>query len=301
MGEAYILGVDIGGTKIRMGLVNRSCTLHHLEVFSSQKVFAEGEPLAQLLCRILTYRQKYLGSGLPAAVAMGFPSSLDRTQRKVLNTPNIKPLQNIAVSDYLEPKLGIPVYLSKDVNLLLLHDIWKLGLPEQENIIGIYVGTGLGNAISIHGNLLIGRDGAATDMGHIPLRHNRLVCGCGNVGCAETLASGSYLRAIQAEHYPDTPIEELFSRHGGDALLQDFIVHLSLPIATEITLIGPDHMILGGGVIHMKDFPLKKLAEQVRQHTRKPYPAEAVRFLISSEGEENGVIGAAIFGWKSLG
>ncbi len=123
MGEAYILGVDIGGTKIRMGLVNRSCTLHHLEVFSSQKVFAEGEPLAQLLCRILTYCQKYLGSGLPAAVAMGFPSSLDRTQRKVLNTPNIKPLQNIAVSDYLEPKLGIPVYLSKDVNLLLLHDM----------------------------------------------------------------------------------------------------------------------------------------------------------------------------------
>ena len=94
-------------------------------------------------------------------VSLGFPSTIDRTRRHVLSTPNIPGLNDISVADFLEEKLQIPVFLERDVNLLLLHDLDRFGLLGEKTVIGIYFGTGIGNGIYINGRLLYGRNGVA--------------------------------------------------------------------------------------------------------------------------------------------
>ena len=80
--------------------------------------------------------------------------------------------------------------------------------------------------------------------------------------------------------------------------LKNQVEAMAVPVATEINILDPDYVILGGGLLQMRDFPLHLLKENIHKHTRKPYPAENLRFLYSNANQENGVIGAGIYGWK---
>lgn len=293
-----ILGMDIGGTHLRLGMVDHHHHLKHFAILPTQQVFGNDAPVAALTNSIRTYCRNDPARH-PDAVALGFPSTIDRQRRKVISTPNISALQNLAISDELEEILGIPVYVNRDVNFLLLHDIKALSLTDKPVVLGIYIGTGVGNAISIDGKLLAGKNGAAGELGHIPLYGHHGYCGCGNKGCAETISAGKYLEQLRKEQFPDTPISELFSRHGKTRVMENFIETLSLPIATEINIFDPDSVVLGGGVLQMSDFPLTLLQDRIRKHTRRPY-GESTEIHHSQPGQENGVIGAGIYGLKRL-
>jgi allose kinase len=82
--------------------------------------------------------------------------------------------------------------------------------------------------------------------------------------------------------------------------LEQFIDYLSIPIATEITLLDPECIILGGGVIHMEGFPRKMLEDHIYTRVRKPFPANNMSIFYSHQTQENGVIGAGIYGFRRL-
>jgi hypothetical protein len=94
----------------------------------------------------------------------------------------------------------------------------------------VYVGTGLGNAICIGGQLARGDHGVAGELGHIPVPGKTDVCSCGNIGCAENYVSGKALARIRNEQFPDTPIAELFLRHQASQSLESFISSLAMTI-----------------------------------------------------------------------
>ena len=155
-----ILCLDIGGTNCRIGLVDRENRLYGQRMTGTgalaEKGFMEG--LAEL---IRGYAAQYREQFQIRGVSLGFPYPIDRTRRHVLSTPNIPGLNDISVADFLEEKLQIPVFLERDVNLLLLHDLDRFGLLGEKTVIGIYFGTGIGNGIYINGRLLYGRNGVA--------------------------------------------------------------------------------------------------------------------------------------------
>ena len=192
----------------------------------------------------------------------------------------------------LEQHLLVPVFLERDVNLIYEHDRMQLKLSPEGIGIGIYFGTGIGNAIFIDGQPLVGRDGCAGEIGHIPVIGREDICGCGNSGCTECYASGTRLIAIQKAHFPDTPIIDIFTRHRDAAIISDFIDAMACVVAAEVNILNPEHVVLGGGLISMAGFPRALLEERIRIHLRKPFPAGSIQIFYASETQKGGVLGA---------
>lgn len=295
-----ILGMDIGGTFIRMGLIDESINLTGFSFLKTANPDGSGATIDGIIEYIKKYCAENLNGKLPTAVSMGFPSTIDKERKVVLSTPNIPGIQNVPVVDIIEQVLGIPAFINRDVNFLFLYDIQRIQVEEKGVLLGFYIGTGFGNTISVDGKLLLGKNGVAAELGHIPVLGSQLICNCGNLGCIENYASGKYLAEMAAEHFPQTPIEQLFVAQAGHAKLDEFIDYLSIPIATEITLLDPECIILGGGIIHMDGFPRDKLEERLHVRVRKPYPANNMNIQYSHQTQENGVVGAGIYGFRRL-
>ena len=161
--------------------------------------------------------------------------------------------------------------------------------------IGIYIGTGVGNAIFINGKPLAGKDGAAGELGHIPMIGGKEQCGCGNLGCSECYASGWKLVQIKDKCFPETTMDELFVKHSNSHILREYVDAIACVACSEINILNPDSIIFGGGVINMKGFPKELLEERLYVHARKPYPAENLDIKYSVDKPDNGVKGAIIF------
>ena len=136
---------------------------------------------------------------------MGFPATVDRTRRKVLSAPNIPGLpDDLPICQILEEALGLPVFLERDVNLLLAYDLQDLKLPRNDTIIGVYFGTGIGNSIYIGGRFHNGANGVAGELGHIPRLGQETLCGCGNACCIEPLGGGRRLSQLCETEFAGT-------------------------------------------------------------------------------------------------
>lgn len=296
-----ILGMDIGGTNIRAGILNQQNQLEHFHMESSVSLFGPHADPVRVLCEFIRrYGAQYLEGALPDAISIGFPSTINKQRTVVLSTPNLADFNNIEVVGPMEGALQIPVFINRDVNLIMLSDMSENALDPRGIIVGCYFGTGLGNAVCIHGELLAGKNGVAAELGHVPLYGVQRLCGCGNVGCMETIASGYYLEELNREQYPGQEIGEIFTRHAGDDIIRSYIDGLAMPIAMEVNIFDPDYVILGGGVLQMPDFPRELLLECVHRYARKPHPDQNLEIVFSSGKQESGVIGAGMYAREML-
>lgn len=159
----------------------------------------------------------------------------------------------------------------------------------------MYFGTGIGNVIYINGEFLLGKDGIAGEIGHIPIIGGNFTCGCGNIGCAECYASGRRLVELRESYFSKTEIRDLFSKHGSTEILLEYIDNIACVAATEINILNPHYVILGGGVIGMEDFPKNYLIERIHKHINKTIANNNLGIYFSENHRESGVRGALYF------
>ena len=292
MQKKYILGIDIGGTNFRIGMVSDTYEVEEFKIKRSA-VLQDGDFIKNLIQEIKEYLDKY--SDQIEAVGIGFPSCVSKDKKFVYSTPNMKSLDNINITDKLSEEIKIPVYINKDVNFLILNDIEKNKIEKDKVTLGFYIGTGFGNAIYINGKTLEGKNGVAGELGHIPVLGSVDKCSCGNTGCIEIYASGKSLQKILKEKFINDNIEEVFTKHNNDEIIKQYIETLAIPIATEINIFDPDYIIIAGGVPMMKAFPVEYLKECVYKHARKPYPANNLNIIYSKHDQKSGVLGAAYY------
>lgn len=295
---AYTLGIDIGGTNFRIGLVSQGGEVCHF-VKKSSEAFRGGDAVLRLNHEIEAYFNEYGGKKETVAAAIGVPSMVSKDKKTIHSTPNLKAFDHIHFGDTLEKQLGFPVYLDRDVNFLLQNDMKQLGLT-QGIVLGFYVGTGFGNAIYMNGGFYSGKNGAAGELGHIPLYGLNETCTCGSIACAEVRCSGRYLERLVEQEFPDIPVRRIFMEAGEDPRIQKFVEDLAIPIATEINILDPDHAVLSGGVLLMQDFPKERLLDAIRRYCRKPYPASNLSLLFSRHTQESGVLGAGAFAHNKI-
>lgn len=297
--DDYIIGIDIGGTYFRIGIQYRDGAFGGFAVESSSILGKNDRQLENLTDYIRKYMEKY-GTGKLLAISIGFPSAVSKDKKMVFQSPNLVGFNDVNIGDLLGAAFGVPVFVDNDVNNLLIYEIVERNLENSGIVIGIYYGTGLGNAICINGDILEGKHGTAGELGHIPVLGKTDACGCGNLGCMEMYASGKKLVEIQRRHFPATEIKDVFQCHGEEPVIQEFVETLSIPIAVEMNILDPDYIIVGGGVAGMEGFPRDALEKFVYQHARKPYPAEDFRILYASGSRQSGVKGAAYNAYKRL-
>lgn len=293
-----IVGVDIGGTYLRIGMVDGDLHLSSFQKLKADRVLNESSFSKSLADFLRSYIAEQNAAGLTvSAVSLGVPSVVDLKKRRVISSPNIPGFDNLPLADFLESRLAVPVYMDRDVNMIFRYDQLRLRLPKTGIGIGCYFGTGIGNAVSIDGRLLVGKDGMACELGHVPVMGRRGLCGCGNRGCSENYASGRSVRALQKRFYADLSIGEMFRLHGQDDRVQSLIDNMAVVVATEINIFNPHYLILGGGVILTKGFPREALTEKIMLHTRRPRKTAVLTgpaVYFSGNADQGGVIGAAI-------
>lgn len=298
--DNYTIGIDIGGTNFRIGLVSEKGEIHSFEKKSSN-MFDGGDVVETLKTELTEYIAKNGSNKRIKAAAIGIPSIVSKDKKTIYSTPNLKGFDNIYFGDRLSNAIGFPVFIDRDVNFLLQNDVKKLALDTENKIIcGFYVGTGYGNAILMNGKFLAGKNGAAGELGHIPLYGIEEECNCKNPGCSEVRCSGKRLEYLVKKHFPDTAIGDVFREHRENPVLLDYVRDLALPAATEINILDPDYIILAGGVLYMDCFPKDILVDEIHRRTRKPYPERTLDIRFSEHTQQSGVYGSGCFAHSQI-
>lgn len=294
----FVLAMDIGGTNTRIGLVDKEGELFQYSRFPTLD-WAMERPLEKLINLIDAYFHEQALNGI-RALSLGFPSAVDKTRRILISTPAIPSLDGMSIADRLENHFSIPIFIDRDVVMLLMHAAEVLSIPQQGITLGFFIGTGIGNVIYMNGRVFNGAHGIAGELGHIPLPGRNEHCGCGGRGCAELYAAGRALTALRDRYFPGEAIENLFTAHGKSEPVTSYVETLSQVLAIEIIILDPDCVLLGGGVIQMQGFPVNELIMKIKSRLRNQEIAEKIRWLTAPDSQRAGVIGAGIYAFKHL-
>jgi glucokinase len=308
--ENVYASVDLGGTKLACAFATADGTIQ----FREQKPTQAHEGPEAVISRIAELTQELASKygQPPTALGIGIPGLVDRQQGITRFLPNL-PTQwrDVPVRDMLEPVIGCPVYLLNDVRTATLGEL-TYGHGKTANTMAFFaIGTGIGGGVAVDGKLRLGLLGAAGELGHQTIIPDGSLCGCGNRGCLETLASGPaitgqgiwLMRSGRAPVLYDlvggdaakvTPKEMAQAATAGDESVRDVLVraatYLGIGVANVVTILHPDLIILGGSVANIGEL----LFDTVRQTVKKRvgmFPTENIRILPSLLGVNAGTLG----------
>ena len=286
-----IIGIDIGGTNFRIGALDKNNNIVNFKKISVNDIFKSGDALKDIENII---RNNFDVNQIEG-IGIGVPGTLDLNRTTIVQVPNVKGMDNLDAKDYFEKTFNVPVYLERDVNMLIQYDMYRYHIENKGVIVAIYYGTGIGNSIMINGSLYLGKDGAAGELGHIPVDSSDEICGCGNLGCVEALAGGKYLAKICTEKFNDIHISDIFVKYSEHPLIKQFVDRMAMALATEINILNPHKIIIGGAIVNMKGFNKDYYLSKLKEHTRKPYPCNNLDLVFSSDDEMAGVMGSCLY------
>ncbi len=257
----------------------------------------------------------------PAAVGIGVPGLADLQAGVTKFLPNL-PTQwrNVPVRGTLSPLVDCPVYLLNDVRMATLGELTfghgrELDAPTMAFFA---LGTGIGGGIVVEGKLRLGPLGAAGELGHQTVVPDGPMCGCGNRGCVEALASGPAItaegvRLVKIGQAPKlhelvdgdlgaiTTKEMAQAADAGEVAIRGAIVraaqYLGIGVANVITALHPDLIVLGGGVAQIGDLLFDTVRETVRERVRM-FPTDDIRIVPSLLGPQAGPLGGIALAMK---
>ena len=278
-----VIGVDIGGTRTRVGAVVGGKILARRE-FPTQGIGEVRSAIAEILDEV--------GWKKPEAIGVGAPAPLDMRQGRILHAPNLPHWNGVNVVEELRRTFDCPVYLGNDANCAAVGELaygWK-----AQDFLYVTWSTGIGGGIVAGGRVVWGATGQAGEIGHIPVRLNGPRCHCGKYGCLEALAGGAALRTRAQERLGEPlSAKELVERaRGGEpaslALVEEACEALGQGLAIAAELLEPEMIILGGGLTAAWDFLGPKVLSALERLSRVRPRVELTRL-----GDDVGLLGAA--------
>ena len=314
------LGIDVGGTKILAGVFNGG---NEILGRSKRKTRGHGDPQAVLRRIVKTAREAIEASeaDLKAIRSIGIcvPGPIQPDEGLVIEAPNLG-WRNVKVVEHLAGELGRPTYLSNDVTAGTWGE-FSLGAGRGAgNLLGVFVGTGIGGGIVIDGRLYSGSSQEAGEIGHICLDPNGPACGCGRYGCLEAYASRTaiarHIRAAadRGESSPildeldaDAPIRSRLLKQAWeeeDPVVREAIgqsaYFLGIGLGSIANVLNPDRIVLGGGVVEALGNDYLELVDRsfARAAFRSAY--QAARLVEASLGDDAGILGAALLARQRL-
>ena len=301
------VGVDLGGTNIAAAAGDadgRIVRERSIPTLSHEGPTAVLERVAQLV--------RDVGGNHLSAVGLGLPGTLDRASGVVRFLPNLPGnWRNVPVGKPLSAALGCPVHLLNDARLAALGELAYGWGQHYRTLVLFTLGTGVGGGVIIDGRLRLGPFGAAGEVGHQTIIPDGPLCGCGNRGCLETLASGpaitfEAIRLMRSGMAPRlheltagdasrvSPREVASAAAAGDQHLADALErvagYLAIAAANLINILHPDLIVLAGGVAAMGEPLLGPLRAAVGRRVGM-FPADSVMIERSALEDRAGVLG----------
>jgi glucokinase len=297
----HAIGVDLGGTKILAGVVARDGSVVHRHERPTPQDSQE-HVLAELEVAVAAVLDDSV-----AAVGFGVPSPIDQAHGVVVRCVNV-PLADAPLRDRMHERFGIPVGLDNDANAAAIGE-WRAGAGrEQDDIVMITLGTGVGGGVVSGGKPFRGRNGGGAEFGHVVVVHDGRPChgACTGRGHLEAYVSGSAATVAARETFgPSADAHRLVRlANEGDAqakeLLDEVGRHLGSGIGSFVNVFGPQLVVLGGGFgVAAYDY-LREPAEAVTRREALEPMRSTVRFAKAELGTAAGLIGAAFVGFEAL-
>lgn len=322
--DVCYVGVDLGGTSLRALAVNSENTI--LAVEKTRTLRSGGASrLIQKIAALVesTFREAGITRSKVRVVSIGVPGPIDKARGVVEEAPNLG-WKRVPLRSELRQLLRIPVFVENDVNVGLIGE-HALGAGRgAKNVVGIFVGTGIGGALLFDGQLYEGSRGGAGEIGHTVLVVNGPLCGCGHRGCAEALASRTAMeRDVRAaiklgrksqvlkimkkkkkKRMTSSIIAAALRKK--DSVMQEVMeraqYHLGILAANAVNLVDPECVVFGGGIAERlkEDFvgPIRETAYQYFLHRPDP---KSVKIIPGSLGDNAGALGAIVLARQRLG
>jgi len=279
--------VDLGGTKIYSAVVDRDGTVRGDDLRPTEDSLGP-ETVIERIVASLEGATAAAGTtpGWLRGLGIAAPGPVRSSTGHVLYPPNLAGWRDVPLGTILGERLGLRVVVENDANAAALGEYASGSGQGSEVMVYTTVSTGIGGGIVLGGLLYRGVDGAAGELGHIVIRQNGPLCGCGRWGCLEALASGKAIAregrlAIEAGHAPllrsmleSAPGEltaELVAdaaKHGDSdamAIIRDAGVALGLGLASIVDVLNPDVLVIGGGVAKIGSLFLQPAEETLRR------------------------------------
>lgn len=292
--DAATIGVDVGGTSTRVGVVDAGG--HVLAVETTPTPSGAAALTDHLLERIAVMRLRFAVD----AVGVGVPGRIDPPTGALSMAVNLGISSPTPLRDRLASAIGVPVVLGNDVDAAALGAVRQLGLGSS-GLALVSVGTGLAAGFVLDGALLRGRVGAG-EIGHVPVPGGRISCRCGQLGCAETMASGAAM--LRAWGRDSVGIEAIWdAADAGDArattIRDECTDTLAWLVQDIVMLLDVEDVLFGGGVSRLGDRLLEPIRERLEQRAARSELVASFRMhdrlRCAPAGVELGVIGAATF------
>jgi len=303
------IGVDLGGTKMLIGVLSEASTEPLYEQREASTGQTEDE-LVELLVREVTDARDARPDVV--AVGLGIPATIDHEKGIAVSAVNL-PLSDLPLKEIVSERVGLPVYLDNDGNVAAYAEYLYGAARGMPHTVMLTVGTGIGGGLVLGGEIYRGSTGAGAELGHIVIQADGPPCqgNCPNHGCVESLASGTALgregRAA-AESSPDSAMGKLLAEGeevdgkvvtecalAGDDIAKGVFEligsRLGVACASLANIFQPNAIVVGGGVIAAGDLLLEPARREVRERALNPMNQTPI--LEATLGNDAGMIGAA--------
>lgn len=312
--KKYRIGVDIGGTNIKIALVDFEGKIVYSNTVPTR---AEMGYLAGIenIKQAIRDLQQETGETKETIEAIGFglPGQIDYKNGIVKNLPNIPGWVDVELAKIMEKEFSILTRLDNDVRCAALGELNFGAGKDCQNLICITIGTGIGSGIVLNGKLIRGASNAAGEIGHIKLSlKDGPLCGCGDYGCFEAYASGpaivsmakDYISGGKSAKYKEMAADGIITPYlVAQAALQGDAVSIQIfkkmgeiigtGLASVVNLLNPEKIIIGGGVADAGDILLEPIRKAIIDRAM-PIQAKAVEVVPAQLANTAGVIGASL-------
>jgi len=315
---AYVLGIDLGGTKILAAVVDEDGRIVARAKNATRPDLGPDGVIERIVSTIQTaVKTADVTDSDVVAIGIGAPAPVNPNTGVLYAAPNLPGWDRVELGPRLHERMGIPVVVDNDVNVGTLGE-YVLGAGQGAgDMVGIFVGTGVGGGIIIDGQLRRGFRYSAGELGHMIMVPHGPLCGCGKRGCLEALASrtaierevraamatgrksvvGDLLATSKKNRLTSGTIRKALDHD--DALMKEVLAqaqfYLGLLVANVVNLLDPEMFVFGGGVVEAlgNDF-LQPIREVAVANFKQALDGEKVRIVPAELGDDAGVLGAAI-------
>ena len=312
MAESYNLCLDIGGTKVLGVIFNSKKEIVYRLKKKTKAGGDSSENVEEVIINVA--RELINASGIKKsdihAIAAGAPGVIDQDKGVVLFSPNL-PWKNYNIRNPIEDEFGCPFYIGNDVNVGVLGE-YKFGAAKgYKNVVGLFVGTGMGGGLILNGELFTGNKFKAAEYGHMILDPEGPLCNCGQRGCLEAFSSkqgmSSYIRqqvsrgrkSSMAEYVTDGVFKSKALKNAlaeQDAVAVEAVNrachYLAVASGNLVNTFSPDVVVYGGGVIEaVGDIFMEKILAEVDRYCM-PSIRTTVDFKKAALGDDSILYGA---------
>lgn len=315
--KSYVVGIDIGGTNTKLGIVDSRGTVLAKDSIKTNKHQRIEDYIQDLHQAFLSLVESQNLDGEIVGIGVGAPNAnyFKGTIEGAVNLPwkGVVPFAKL-----MEEAFHIPVRITNDANAAAIGEMTYGVARGVKDFIMITLGTGVGSGIVANGQLVYGSDGNAGELGHVIVRPNGRLCGCGRSGCLETYTSATGVARTAREFLELQRVESLLRRipvqditskdvydaaMAGDALAKEIFEYtgkiLGEAFASFVAFSSPKMIVLFGGLTHAGDLIMRPIKEAMEDNLLNIYKGKVELVLSQLNEADAAILGASALGWEA--